>query len=184
LPGKLRCLLLCEDIEQERLFRPILERLFHRVRVEPRRLNGGFTFVLAHLEQVAQYVRQRPQEAVGLLVVVDGDKAGPRGRLKEIHAVMRRAGFADKEPPQVAFCIPTRNVETWELWLCGFSDLDEQTDYKSRFHRDVEPKVRRSELVDKWFAVSADEQRAEAKTLPALAYGRSEIERLRLLAKE
>jgi len=185
LPGKLRCLLLCEDIEQERLFRPILERLFRRVVVEPRKPNGGFTFVLARLAQVAQYVRQRPSEAVGLLVVVDGDQEGLHGRLHKIQAVMRQAGFDLKQLDHIAACIPARNVETWEMWLCGLLDLDEHTDYKSRFHREVEPSIRRSEIIDAWFMpLSAEQRHAEAERLPALAYGRTEIDRLRRFVRK
>jgi hypothetical protein len=82
VPTKLRCTLLCEDLEQEKLFRPLLERLFGRVRVEPRKPNGGAAFVLSRLGPAATYVRQRPSEAVGLLVVIDGDEAGLHGRLR------------------------------------------------------------------------------------------------------
>jgi hypothetical protein len=173
--------LLCEDLEQEQLFRPILKKLLRRrVRVVRGKPNGGFTFVLAHLEKEARYVRQRPQEAVGLLVVVDGDRVGFRRRLQEIRQVMREAGIEGEKPDRIAICIPTRNVETWELWLCGVSDLDEQTDYKQRFQRDVKPSLQRNQLIDAWFVDSPPERRkAEAELLPALAHGRMEIERLR-----
>ncbi|HEX7180744.1 MAG TPA: hypothetical protein VF756_02790 [Thermoanaerobaculia bacterium] len=179
MPEKLRCLLLCEDAEQEWLFRPILKNLFHRVRVEPRIPNGGFTFVLARLADAAKYLRQRPKEAVGLLVVIDGDKDGYQRRLDKIQEVLRTAGLDLKSSDRIATCIPTRNVETWELWLCGYRDLDETSDYKSRFHREVKPRVHRSQLIDAWFARLSDEQREqEAAQLPALAKGRTEIQAL------
>jgi hypothetical protein len=41
----MNCLLLCEDIEQEQFFRPILERRFSRVHVEPRKPPAGINFV-------------------------------------------------------------------------------------------------------------------------------------------
>lgn len=182
MPGKLRCLLLCEDAEQEWLFRPILKRLFHRVYVEPRRPNGGFTFVLARLVDVAKYVRQRHQEAVGLLVAIDGDQAGFQRRLDAIQEVLRSSGLDSKRFDRIAVCIPARNVETWELWLYGVRDLDEQTDYKDRFHREVKPRVHHSQLIDAWFAPLSDDQREqEAARLPALAHGRAEFKRLQKL---
>jgi len=169
---KLRCLLLCEDAEHEWLFRPILNHLFHRVRVEPRRPNGGFTFVLARLADAAKYVRQRPQEAVGLLVVMDGDEVGFQKRLDAIHEVLREVGFDRQRLDKIAICIPCRNVETWELWLSGARDLDEQNNYKNRFHRDVRPHLRRGELTEAWLALE------ESLRLPALAHGREQIRHL------
>lgn len=183
MPRKLFCLLLCEDTEQEQLFRPILERLFHRVYVEPRRPNGGFTFVLKSLAKVARYVRQRHQEAVGLLVVIDGDQSGFPGRRQEIEQKLRADGFDLKKLDRMAICIPSRNVETWELWLCGFRDLDEHTDYKTKRQSELKT-IRRSQLLEAWFAPLSEEQRQlEEEILPALASGRIEIDRLKKLAK-
>ena len=184
MKGKLRCSLLCEDEEQELLFRPILERLFHqRPRVEPRRPNGGFTFVLARLADAAKYLKQRPKQAVALLVVIDGDEAGFQRRRREIDAKLRAEGFDVKKLARIAVCVPSRNVETWELWLCGIRDLDEHTDFKDRFQREVKQrKIGRRQLADSWF--DAKQRRAEKETLPALASGRAEIERLKKLAKD
>ncbi|MES1243146.1 MAG: hypothetical protein ABUT39_16155 [Acidobacteriota bacterium] len=185
MPGKLRCSLLCEDLEQERLFRPLLERLLRRrIRVEPRKPHGGFTFVLARLKETARYVRRRPQEAVGLLVVVDGDRVGFQGRLAEIRNALREAGIDDQEPDRIAICIPTRNIETWALWLCGVSDLEEKTDYKLRYQQEFKPGLGRNDLVEAWLTTSPERREAEAKRLPALAHGRAEIERLRSRARD
>lgn len=177
MPRKLRCQLLCEDLAQEKLFRPILERLFdrRRVYVEPRLPNGGATFVLAQLLRRANYVRQRPQEAVGLLVVIDGDEQGLQRRLKEIEE--RLGGDLDD---RIAICVPTRNVETWKLWLCGIRDLDELLDYKDRFRNQMESSIRPGQIVEAWFAPLSEAQRQEeASRLPALAQGRKEIARLK-----
>jgi hypothetical protein len=187
VPRKLRCVLLCEDLEQERLFRPILEKLFgdQTVRVLRGKKTGGFTFVFnTALAKEAKYVRQRPQEAVGLLVVVDGDQVGRKGRLDQIQEVLRLAGFEtrDKMPDRIAACIPSRNVETWELWLCGFRDLDEHTDYKVKLQRELK-NIRRSQLLEAWLFPSDEQLQAEERTLPALAHGRAEIDRLKKLAK-
>jgi hypothetical protein len=85
---------------------------------------------------------------------------------------------------RVAVCIPSRNVETWELWLYGIRDLDEQTDFKNRFHREVKQGLRPKQLVDAWFAGLSEAQRQEeARILPALARGREEIKRLQSFSK-
>jgi len=181
---KLRCLLLCEDIEQERLLRPIMERHFRRVYVEPRKPHGGASFVLQRVEQLANYIRQHQQEAVGLLVVIDGDKAGLQGRLEEIYAaagLTRRAAWEKK----IARCVPSRNIETWEMWLCGAREVDEQTDYKETFRREVERGAMSAPMaVEAWFAPLTPEQRQiEEVRLPALAHGRKEVTRLQQFAK-
>lgn len=176
--------MLCEDVEQEQLFRPILERLFRRVRVEPRRRKGGFTFVLARLADVARYLRQRPGEAVGLLVAIDADVTGFQQRLEEIKEALHKEGLTGKSLDRVAVCIPSRNVETWELWLCGARDIDEHSDFKSRFHREMKPSLRPRQIVDAWFARLSETQRQEeARVLPALAHGREEIRRLQRFSK-
>lgn len=184
MPNKLRCSLLCEDLEQERLFRPILERLFHRVRVEPRRREGGFTFVFARLADAARILRQKPDEAIGLLVALDADADGFRRRYEEVMTALRQEGLAGKSLDRVAVCIPARNVETWELWLWGARDLDEHKDFKSMFRREVRPGLRPKQLVEAWFAELSEGQRQEeARILPALAHGREEIRRLQKFAK-
>ena len=181
MPKKLRCLLLCEDIEQERLFRPILERCFHRIRVEPRKQHGGATFVLQQVKRLADWIRKRPQEAVGLLVVIDGDTAGFQRRLQEIAAAAGLTGASWEE--RIGRCVPCRSVETWEMWLCGERELDEQTSYKHDFQRQVEQgEMSARQAAEAWLDTPPDQQAEEAR-LPALALGRKEVARLRDLAK-
>jgi hypothetical protein len=185
VPRKLRCWLLCEDIEQERLFRPILEGLSRqRVRVEPRKPHGGASFVLQQVGRLAGYIRQHKQEAVALLVVIDGDRAGFQKRLAEIGEA---AGFSKASwEKKVARCVPCRNVETWVLWLCGERDVDEERDYKHVFRQRVERgEMSARTAAEAWFAPPMPEERqAEKKRLPALADGRTEINRLQRLAKK
>ncbi|HEX3527569.1 MAG TPA: hypothetical protein VH988_10905 [Thermoanaerobaculia bacterium] len=155
-----------------------------RVRVVRGKPNGGFTFVFGRLEQEARYVRQHSTEAVGLLVVVDGDQAGFQRRLAEIQGILHKAGFSTKKPDRIAVCVPSRNVETWNLWLCGIRDLDEQANFKNRFRNEVKHTVRRGQLAEAWLSPLSEEQRqTEETTLPALASGRAEIDRLKKLAK-
>jgi hypothetical protein len=182
---RLRCWLLCEDIEQERLFRPILENLSRRrVRVEPRKQHGGASFVLQQIGHLAGYIRQHKQEAVALLVVIDGDRAGLKKRLDEIGEA---AGFTEAAwEMKVARCVPCRNVETWVLWLCGERDVDEERDYKQVLRQRVEQgKISARRAAEAWFASSTSEERhAEKERLPALAHGRTEIDRLQRISKK
>lgn len=184
MPKRLRCLLLCEDNEQERLFRPVLERHFRRIYVEPRKLHGGASFVLQRVEHLANYIRQRQQEAVGLLVVIDGDRTGLQGRLEEIRAAAGLTGATWER--KIAQCVPSRNVETWAMWLCGAREIDEQTDYKETFRREVERGAMSArEAAEAWFSpLTPEERRIEEVRLPALAHGRKEVARLQSFAKQ
>jgi hypothetical protein len=187
VPHKLRCLLLCKDKEHEQLFRPILEAKFgrHRVRLEPRRgKEGGFTFVLARLKVAVAFLRKRTGEAVGLLVAMDADDAGFQRRHEDIKKALHKEGLDGKGLERVAICIPSRNVETWGLWLCGFRDLDEHRDFKKRFEREVKPGLRPKQLVEAWcVSLSEQDTQEEERVLPALAHGRREVARLQQLAK-
>ncbi len=183
MPKRLRCQLLCEDVEQERLFRPILERHFRRVYVEPRKARGGVSFVLQHIQRLADYIRQRHQEAVGLLVVIDGDTAGLQKRLEEIRTAAGFTGTAWEE--RIAICVPSRSVETWEMWLCGRRELDERTSYKEIYRREVERGTMSSrKAVEAWFAIlTSEERQTEESWLPALSHGRREVDRLQGFAQ-
>jgi hypothetical protein len=187
MAGRLRCTLLCEDLEQERLFRPILERMFGgrgRVYVEPRNpsAHGGVTFVLKSFPKCMARVRRSPQEAVGLVVVLDGDELGLSRRLKELDETLdQKRGSHER----VAACVPTRNVETWEYWLCGARDVDESTDYKIAFQREVgRGSMNRNRAVEAWFAQSSEAQRQlEVEHVPSLAAGRQELASLQTKSK-
>lgn len=73
-----------------------------------------------------------------------------------------------------------RKLRCLLLWLCGARQVNEQTDYKESFKREVEQGAMSARMaVEAWFAaLTADEKRAEGRRLPALAHGRKEIARL------
>jgi hypothetical protein len=171
-------------VEQERFFRRILKRQFHRINVEPRKAHGGASFVLQQVERLAKYIRQHHQEAVGLLVVIDGDKAGLRKRLEEIRAAAGLAGAPWEA--HIASCVPCRSVETWEMWLCGEREIDEETQYKEKFHRAAERgEMSAQQAAEAWFApLESDDRRAEEARLPALTHGRKEVARLERFATQ
>lgn len=181
MPKKLRCELLCEDIAQEQFFRPILEHLFDRVRVTRGAQRGGFTFVLAQAPKSAAYIRRFYQEAVGLLIAIDGDVDGLQNRLRQIRAALEAKGLDPKALEQrLAVCVPTRSIETLILWFQGRRDLDEQMDVK----RQAKDKSDHRQVANQWFSfVSEDQKAQEAAQLPSLAHGRQEIDRLKGAAK-
>jgi hypothetical protein len=186
----MRCSLLCEDIEQELFFRPILEQRFGRVIVEPRKpkQQGGINFVFqSYADVVKKTVRRSPQEAVGLVVVVDGDSAGLKQRLKELDQRLEEAGSVKRDAKEkIAACVPSRTVETWELWLCGRRDLNEASDYKANFQIEKRKgKASADGAVKAWFSLLTEvDAKAENDRLPALAAGRSELRRLYDLANK
>lgn len=181
MPVTLRCELVCEDVEQEKLIRPLLERVLRcRVKVAPRKPAGGATFVLGRVAEAAKYLRQRPNETVTLVIVVDGDEGGQRGRMREISERLSAAGFdTGNLDERIVTFVPSRNVETWELWLSGRRDLDETTDYKHEAQRVLGTGSRRG-LVDAWLVqLSPGDAADEQAKLPALAHARLELARLR-----
>ena len=180
MPRQLRCVLLCEDLAQERLLRPILGRMFHQVRVKR---GGGFTYVFRQTPLEVGYVRRYPKEAVGLVIAVDGDEAGWRGRVNAINRQLTAGGAPALDASErVALCVPTRNVETWCLWLLGHHDVEEVSDYKERFNRLCAQEMAVTKrAVAAWF--NPPDEDAEKSRLPSLIAGRSELDRLKRLAR-
>ena len=188
MPRRLRCSLLCEDKEHEQLFRPILERMFGRVYVETIKPGqpGGFSFVFqSYARLVKGLVRRYPQQARGLVVVVDGDTAGLAARLRELDQRLEAAGYAKRDAKEkIAACVPCRNIETWEFWLCGRLDVNESDDYKA----DWQAEKRKDAMISRkaaqaWFdQLSEAAKKIEKERLPSLAAGRKELQRLHSLA--
>ncbi len=178
MPRRLRCTLLCEDIEHERFFRAILERMFGRIHVVRQ---GDVNSVLSAYARQVSLVRRYPQEAVGLVVVVDGDDAGLEKRLRELDDQLRTNGQQKRSPKErLAACVPVRNVETWECWLCGKHDVDEAHDFKPTFKAAVRRgTMGTAQAAKKWFdQPTPDERAAETAHLPSLTAGRKELSRL------
>jgi hypothetical protein len=70
-----------------------------------------------------------------VVVAIDGDAVGREQRCQELDDVLKKAGQqALDSGEKIAVCVPTRTIETWEIWLCDRSRelVDEVTDYKGR----------------------------------------------------
>ena len=185
---RLRGVLLCEDVEHERFFRRLLERKWFgkgklRVVRIPDRQGAGDAYVLQRYAQEVKVARQFQArgENYALIVAVDGDQPKLQGRLRQLEQKLEEAGLVRRgEREAIVICVPTRNVETWELWLCGDRSVDENGDFKRRF-RDAERRGEASAklAVEGWFReLSPEDRKLEETKLPALTVGRMEIDRL------
>lgn len=182
---RFRGVLLCEDKEHERFFRRLLKKWFGKGRVQvnriPNRDGAGDAYVVANYVREVQQARSRRFENYALVVAIDGDRDKLHGRMQQLDRELADAGLPKRgDDEMIVICVPTRNIETWELWLCGDQDVDEETDYKRRF-REMERRgdVSAKKAVESWFrSRSEGEKLLEEETLPALAAGRLEVRRL------
>ncbi len=186
MASRFRGVLLCEDIEHERFFRRLLERKwFRRTQLKAQRIpnahGAGDAFVLSRYAGEVQLARSKRTENYALIVVLDGDQFMLTKRIQQLDEQLVAAGLDKRNSSdKILVFVPTRNIETWELWLCGHYDLDEQADYKEQFRKAVgrgEASVKES--IEAWFRqLSERENQREQETLPSLAAGRQEIRRL------
>lgn len=176
---------LCEDVEHERFFRRLcgeLKFLSHvRFVLAPPGQGAAEQWVRSRYPQeVRAYRRQANHLTNGLLVAIDGDRAGVVGRKSQLDEALEGDGQGVRRTEdRIAACVPTWSIETWLLWLCGVESVDERTPYKRDpgYQRRRETKeVSAARAVEAWlsFPVSA---------APAsLVDGRAEMERLRVRA--
>ena len=179
---RFRGVLLCEDKEHERFFRRLLEKKWFgrgKVRVEriPDRQGAGDAWVLTRYAREVRYARSKRAENYAVVVVVDGDNFKLDKRMRQLAQKLEdEKEVARGAHEKIVICIPTRSIETWELWLCGDRTVDEDGEYKQRF-RSMEPSVK--EAVEAWFQdLSEEKRRVEQGRLPSLTAGRLELERL------
>lgn len=184
---KLRGVLLCEDTEHERFFLHLLKKWFGRgkIRVEriPNRRGAGDAFVLANYARevrIARSIRNR-NESYALVVAIDGDRLKLQGRMHQLDQKLVDAGLPKRERTElIVICVPTWSIETWELWLCGDHEIDEEQELKTRFHKAQQHGEASAKSAAKaWFrALSSEEEVVEQHRLPSLTAGRVEVERL------
>ncbi len=182
-----RGVLLCEDVEHERFFRRLLERKwFRRNQLKAQRIpnaqGAGDAFVRSRYAGEVQLARSKRHENYALIVVVDGDRWGLAKRIQQLDEQLDAAGLDKRNPSdKILVFVPTRNIETWKLWLCGHRDLDEEGDYKGRFRKaDMSGTATARDAIEAWFQqLSTEDCQLEEQTLPALAAGRQEIQRLK-----
>ena len=136
---RIRWQLICEDREHERFFYQLLVSRFGTrpdVRIAPRGEGNASVWVLRQYAiQVREYIRRRPRENIALIVVVDGDQEGLRGRMDSAAAALSERGEEPRKIGEpIAICVPTWSIETWFLWLID-GDVDEESSLKDAFSR-------------------------------------------------
>jgi hypothetical protein len=79
-----------------------------------------------------------------LIVIIDGDKFGVAGRLRQLNEACQKRGIEMRSPAdQVAIVVPTWNIETWLAYLDGESVNEELKNYpKLARARDCGPHVK------------------------------------------
>jgi len=183
---KLRGVLLCEDQEHESFFRRHLLRKWFgagKLRVEriPNNQGAGDAWVLERFAQEVQYARSKKAENYALVVAIDGDHFKLRARLRQLDQKLTEESLeARRKAERIAIFVPTRSIETWELWLCGDREVDEEGDFKQRFQQaQARGEASTKKAVEEWFrSLTPEEEANERETLPSLTAGRVEIGRL------
>lgn len=183
---RLRGVLLCEDQEHERFFRPLLVGKWFgrgRLRVEriPNNEGAGDAWVLERYAREVRYARSKRDENYALVVAVDGDHFKLKKRLRQLDQRLTDEELPTREESErIVIFVPTRSMETWELWLCGDREVDEKSDFKQRFRRaQARGEASAKAAAAAWFrSPSADEEATEGRKLPSLAAGRIESGRL------
>lgn len=183
---RLRGVLLCEDQEHERFFRRLLVgRWFGRskLRVEriPNNEGAGDAWVLERYAREVRYARSKRGENYALVVAIDGDRFKLKKRLRQLDQKLTEERLPTREGAErITVFVPTWSMETWELWLCGARDLDEERDFRRQFQKAQDRGEASAKVAaEAWFRIlSADEEAIERRKLPSLAAGRMEIGRL------
>lgn len=183
---KLRGVLLCEDREHESFFRRhLLKKWFGegKLRVEriPNHQGAGDAWVLERYAREVQVARSKRGENYALVVAVDGDHFGLRERLRQLDKRLAEEDLPRREAGEaIAVFVPTRSIETWELWLCGDREVDERNDFKQRYQAALKRReASAKQAAAAWFeSLPTEEALIEQQRLPSLSAGRKELRRL------
>jgi hypothetical protein len=123
--------LLCEDTQHETFARRFLEKAgwsTRRLRVvkAPPARGSAVQFIRERFPiELSAYRSNRNRVTLALVVMIDGDKTGVAGRIKELTAVCEAQGMKPREDDEhVLIIVPTWNIETWLAYLDG-ADVDE-----------------------------------------------------------
>ena len=126
---RVQYVLVCEDEQHEAFARRFLKRMKvvkdpHQLRVERPSWGSADRFVReTYVKELVAH--RRAHAARGLVVLIDGDRLGVGGRLRELDDACARAGVPARTPQDlVAIFVPTWNIETWLEYLEG-RDVDE-----------------------------------------------------------
>jgi hypothetical protein len=131
---EVRVVVLVEDQAQECFVRHLAKRLGLRpLRFENCQNNAGVLQALGR-EVDAHRAESHHQKNLGLVVVIDADDKGLRGRVNEVLARIATdaEGGGRKDAERIALVVPAREIENWYVHLCDPASrpVDEARDYK------------------------------------------------------
>lgn len=128
--------LLCEDSQHEAFARRFLGEVgwsTRRIRVlkAPKGQGSGEQFVRNRFpEELKAYRSHKHRVSIALLVVIDGDKIGGKGRLNELDDACRESGIPCRSSEEhVLVFVPTWCIETWFAYLEGEEVDEAERDY-------------------------------------------------------
>jgi hypothetical protein len=128
--------LLCEDKQQATFTRRLLNEMrwsTRRLRIEqaPPGRGSAEQFVRERFPtELAAHRARRGSVGQALLVMLDGNSRGARGRGAELDAACRSRSVAAREPAErVLVLVPTWRIETWFAYLDGETVDEAKPDY-------------------------------------------------------
>ncbi|OQX27372.1 MAG: hypothetical protein BWK80_05680 [Desulfobacteraceae bacterium IS3] len=178
----LRIDILCEDIAHHRFIRKYLEykgvgkrniKDFGNLKSH----NNGT--VLKHYPECVKTYRSKAnhQKNITLVVMIDADDKKLEERLRDFDKKLdaKKAELNQKtrdDDEKIAIFVPARNIETWFHYIFGYTDCNEQDDYKKYYTNDDAHKA--AEILAK--DICPDDLPENA--LPSLQHACNELKRL------
>lgn len=126
---------LCEDLQHATFARRFLEKAGWdprrlRVKVAPAARGAADRWVIENFPaELAAYRRNRNRVAEALVVLLDADRIGTEGRLRDLAAACGSKGEPRADDDRVAVFVPAWRIETWFAWLDGAEVDESRRDY-------------------------------------------------------
>ena len=144
---RVQLVILCEDTLHETFCRRFLRAAGWsdrgiRVVKAPAGQGAAEQFVRRYFPDELRAHRSRPVDQA-LVVMIDGDNRGVRGRLNDLDAACRDIGVTERTSRErVGVFVPTWNIETWLTYLDGDRADEGRSDYPTPAReRDCQPHV-------------------------------------------
>ncbi len=140
---RVRAVLLCEDLQHAVFVGRFFEkrgwdRRWWRVEMAPPGHGSAERFVRERYPLELASLRKFGGHGAALVVMIDGDNKGLRGRHKALHDACAAASVDPRRPSErVLVLAPTWSIETWLAYLDG-DDVDESTGDYPRLARESE----------------------------------------------
>lgn len=147
---KVDVVVVCEDTQHAAFARRFLAAQGYqrrRVRVEPHAQGRGAADQTVREQYLSALRTYRSRMAAhDVIVVIDGDRLGVSGRLRQFEEACKEAGIESRSSTErVAVFVPTWRIETWLAYLDG-EEVDERVRTYPRLARPRDCKSHVAEL--------------------------------------